>query len=658
MNYRGTWSRTTSGEDCVDWSTAQAGFYPIKYPWANMENNYCRNPTGLERPFCLVKDGSQEECDIIPCSADICWDMGSPNYGIRSPGKRFYHVGERVTFTCNEGYILKSGYTSKVRCIEGGIWQYDKPSCSVDIKGRLEEELLGLYSLNQAPEIDDHTRSIISFNGSVEHIVNLDEKREMLVASVVIELTWQDSRLEWDPKYYENIRTFSAQGSNVWTPSLSLKRNADPLYQGLPKDVPLEISTDGTVIWRVETLTSTICDADPYLFPADTMDCSICLSASSAIEQIIECGEGASCDVWSPRQTEGEWYRKDRIFAKGDKEACFAINLERIPLFHIATTIGPCVILVVLMTITFIMPIDRGDRISFGVTILLSMVVSLVFVTEVLPVKGALPFFATLIVVCMGLMGLFLFFTMGIITLYDKEGNLPPMAKTFFLRYMAKFLLLGDLMEKEAASDDGEADSRKQALAVDEESPAEISEIGLTIRNLACSERPDDASRADYISETGGESLADVTEAINQSPTRLEVTSQALAVDEESPAEISEIGLTIRNLACSERPDDASRAEYISETGGESLADVNEATKQSPTRLEVTSQALAVDEESPAEISEIGLTTRNLACSERSDDASRADYISETGGGKPGLCHRGNQSVTHTPGGDIALRLL
>eukprot|EP00058_Branchiostoma_floridae_P011065 XP_002596553.1 hypothetical protein BRAFLDRAFT_231613 [Branchiostoma floridae] len=81
------------------------------------------------------------------------------------------------------------------------------------------------------------------------------------------------------------------------------------------------------------------------------------------------------------------------MFAKTNREACFDVHLSRIPLFHIATTVGPCIILIVLMTITFIMPIDKGDRISFGVTILLSMVVSLVFVTEVLPVKGALPFF-------------------------------------------------------------------------------------------------------------------------------------------------------------------------------------------------------------------------------------------------------------------------
>ncbi|XP_035683410.1 apolipoprotein(a)-like [Branchiostoma floridae] len=130
MNYRGTWSKTTSGADCVEWSAAQAGFYPTEYPWANLKNNYCRNPTGQERPFCLVEDGSQEECDVIPCNKAVCLDMGPPDHGSRSPAKRFYIAGENVTYTCDEGYTLDSIHTSRASCFGDGIWQYDKPSCS------------------------------------------------------------------------------------------------------------------------------------------------------------------------------------------------------------------------------------------------------------------------------------------------------------------------------------------------------------------------------------------------------------------------------------------------------------------------------------------------------------------------------------------------
>ncbi|XP_019622021.1 PREDICTED: uncharacterized protein LOC109468207 [Branchiostoma belcheri] len=459
INYRGTWSKTTSGADCVDWSVAQADYYKTEFPWANLDNNYCRNPASLDRPFCLTEDGSQEECDVIPCNAEGCWDRGPPNYGKKSPSKRFYYVGEKVTYTCNEGYTLKSGYTSEVRCIKGGNWQYEKPSCSVNHRQRLHNDLLKIPSAGLSPE-----NVIIYFIGSVEQLVDLDEKKEQLVASVVIRFAWQDSRLSWDPKYYDNVTTLSVPGNIIWTPTLTLKRNADPVYKGLENDVPVRVSSNGLIEWRVETLTTTVCDADPFFFPADTMECNICFSAATAIAQTIQCRGGSlaadmgngPCNSYSTETTEGEWYRKDKIFAKGNEEACLAVHLSRIPLFHIATTVGPCVILVVLMNITFIMPLDRGDRIAFGVTILLSMVVSLVFVTDVLPVKGALPLFATLIILWMGLMGLFLFFTLAIIVIYDREGSLSPATKIIFLRYVSKILLLGDLTEENRAAD-GEA---------------------------------------------------------------------------------------------------------------------------------------------------------------------------------------------------------
>ncbi|XP_078685567.1 acetylcholine receptor subunit alpha-like 2 [Branchiostoma floridae x Branchiostoma belcheri] len=194
------------------------------------------------------------------------------------------------------------------------------------------------------------------------------------------------------------------------------------------------------------------------------MECNICFSATAAIAQTIQCQVEmpavdmgiTQCNSYSTATPAGEWYRKDKIFAKDNSKACLAVHLSRIPMFHIATTVGPCIILVVLMNITFIMPLDRGDRIAFGVTILLSMVVSLVFVTNVLPVKGALPLFATLIILWMGLMGLFLFFTLAIIFIHDRQGSLSPRAKISFLRYISKMLLLGDLT-KEKRTGDGEA---------------------------------------------------------------------------------------------------------------------------------------------------------------------------------------------------------
>ncbi|XP_066280027.1 5-hydroxytryptamine receptor 3A-like [Branchiostoma lanceolatum] len=124
------------------------------------------------------------------------------------------------------------------------------------------------------------------------------------------------------------------------------------------------------------------------------------------------------------------------------------MTLKRDPTYHYFTTISPCLILIILMVITFIMPIDKGDRIGFGVTMLLSMVVSLVVVTGFLPVSSTLPFIAMLIIVCMALMALFMLTTLFIIIIHDKKGPVPKWARTLFLKLLARALLMGDLTKK------------------------------------------------------------------------------------------------------------------------------------------------------------------------------------------------------------------
>ncbi|XP_035679862.1 acetylcholine receptor subunit alpha-1-A-like [Branchiostoma floridae] len=101
------------------------------------------------------------------------------------------------------------------------------------------------------------------------------------------------------------------------------------------------------------------------------------------------------------------------------------------------------------MCITFLLPTDKGDRISFGITILLSMVVSLVFITDVLPAKGSMPVVAILLVLYMCMMGTFMLITVIVIKISTWEGNLPILIKKVFLRYVAKIVLLGDLTKQQ-----------------------------------------------------------------------------------------------------------------------------------------------------------------------------------------------------------------
>ncbi|CAH1257346.1 CHRNA9 [Branchiostoma lanceolatum] len=90
----------------------------------------------------------------------------------------------------------------------------------------------------------------------------------------------------------------------------------------------------------------------------------------------------------------------------------------------------------------------QGDRLSYGMSILLSMFVSLVVINDFLPRSATFPLLGILTITAIILMGVFMLATAVVISLSGREGKLPPWARTVFLKYCAMALLLGDLSKK------------------------------------------------------------------------------------------------------------------------------------------------------------------------------------------------------------------
>ncbi|XP_019646209.1 PREDICTED: neuronal acetylcholine receptor subunit beta-2-like [Branchiostoma belcheri] len=452
-NYRGDEATgAATGVKCERWDSDET--LVASYPWANLVDNKCRNPGDYERPWCLTPSGF-EYCDIIPCNVVGCEDPGKPRFGKRSPIMQFYYPGERVTYTCDVGFKFRPyAPPNNVVCVyneETGEaeWSSPKPNCVVDHKYKLQKDLLspGIYRRSVSPT----TR--LEIKAYVVNVVNLDEKAEKIVTSFKAEFSWKDDRLEWQPKQYGDLEKIFVFDEEVWLPTLTLQRNADVGYIGGFPKTEVKMENTGDVTWPVELLTTTTCTLDPFLFPQDNMTCAVCWRAGE--EYIIGRSNATSRrDLnflnYFNSETDivtGEWSGKTTLSASLN-EACLTITLKRDPTYHYSTTISPCLILIILMVITFIMPIDKGDRIGFGVTLLLAMVVSLVVVTGFLPVSSTLPFIALVIIVCMALMALFMLTTLCIIIIHDKKGPVPKWARAVFLKHMARALMMGDLTKK------------------------------------------------------------------------------------------------------------------------------------------------------------------------------------------------------------------
>nr|XP_031326194.1 hepatocyte growth factor-like protein [Camelus dromedarius] len=74
-DYRGSVDRTESGRECQRWDLQHPHphpFEPSKFLEKNLDDNYCRNPDGSERPWCYTTDPQMERefCDLPHCGSE------------------------------------------------------------------------------------------------------------------------------------------------------------------------------------------------------------------------------------------------------------------------------------------------------------------------------------------------------------------------------------------------------------------------------------------------------------------------------------------------------------------------------------------------------------------------------------------------------------
>lgn len=71
-----------------------------------------------------------------------------------------------------------------------------------------------------------------------------------------------------------------------------------------------------------------------------------------------------------------------------DKEypdVTFTINISRKPLFYVVNLIVPCVMISMMSVLEFILPCNSGEKVSLGITVLLSLTVFMLVIAENMP---------------------------------------------------------------------------------------------------------------------------------------------------------------------------------------------------------------------------------------------------------------------------------
>ncbi|CAG2236620.1 unnamed protein product [Mytilus edulis] len=217
----------------------------------------------------------------------------------------------------------------------------------------------------------------------------LSEKDAKLTQSIVAELTWKDDYLVWDPSQYGGKSYITASGKEVWTPDVRVfnKLASSFLSDGLQAERVL-VKYDGTIMTQPSGDLSTICNANIELFPADCQECSIILGTTAVnLRQMLVWDQNESINGYEEHEDDHAFWKilkveKRPVFSS---TIIFYIHMQRLPSHYIYNIVFPACALSILAILAFFIPIDAGERISFGITIFLSFMVLMLQVSSVLP---------------------------------------------------------------------------------------------------------------------------------------------------------------------------------------------------------------------------------------------------------------------------------
>uniref|UniRef100_A0AAQ5WXH3 Cholinergic receptor, nicotinic, alpha 4b n=1 Tax=Amphiprion ocellaris TaxID=80972 RepID=A0AAQ5WXH3_AMPOC len=281
---------------------------------------------------------------------------------------------------------------------------------------RLLQNLFVNYNKLSRPVQNTTDTVLVHFGLSIAQLIDVDEKNQMMTTNVWVKQEWNDYKLRWNPEEYENVTSIRIPSEIIWRPDIVLYNNADGDF-AVTHLTKAHLFYDGQIKWMPPAIYKSSCSIDVTFFPFDQQSCKMKFGSwtydRAKIDLISMANDVDQMDYWES----GEWVIVNAVGKYNTKkyECCTEIYadityyfiIRRLPLFYTINLIIPCLLISCLTVLVFYLPSQCGEKITLCISVLLSLTVFLLLITEIIP--------STSLVI--PLIGEYLLFTMVFVTL-------------------------------------------------------------------------------------------------------------------------------------------------------------------------------------------------------------------------------------------------
>ncbi|XP_039680639.1 5-hydroxytryptamine receptor 3A-like isoform X1 [Perca fluviatilis] len=263
-------------------------------------------------------------------------------------------------------------------------------------------------------------------------ILQVDEKSQTVRSHIWTQMRWTNEYLTWNSSDFCGINMLTIPRSMLWIPDMHIQE--DTSDTGSIQESPfVSLSPSGMVLANTRQLLTSTCQLNLTLFPFDTQHCNITFSSMNSQANTITLGTFYNNTLLTQISeqimvTQGEWQliNMDVVstFYKGvGNKLIYRVTLGRKPMLYVINLIVPLLYFLILDLASFFINEARGEKLSFKVTVLLSISVLLLILKDMLPsTEDRLPMIARYCATIFALVGLSVLETMLVSFLIDLNG--------------------------------------------------------------------------------------------------------------------------------------------------------------------------------------------------------------------------------------------
>uniref|UniRef100_A0A914UY18 Uncharacterized protein n=1 Tax=Plectus sambesii TaxID=2011161 RepID=A0A914UY18_9BILA len=277
----------------------------------------------------------------------------------------------------------------------------------------LADFILRNYSTNYRPVHDPRTTVYVQVLPTIYGIVDLDELRESITYMIWQQYTWTDEMLQWENRSnqtwpdleFDKFELIYIPVSLIWVPDVVVFNVLEKKDIIDRNQVIAKVYKNGTITAEFPQVLDTRCTFDISEFPFDTQNCTMTYGSwslpsneifvTTTVNELTDLSglvlhNHPEWDViaMSSNNRNAAYLEDASTNATGERfsELDITLTIQRKPAYYIYVLIVPTFVISLINTIgLFSTKRERDDKVTMGLTTLLTMAIILTIVTNEVP---------------------------------------------------------------------------------------------------------------------------------------------------------------------------------------------------------------------------------------------------------------------------------